>query len=97
MLVGALDSIFDFRKLKKQGDGVPAVSAGEAAVAWEQAEREKAIQAITAAEETSAGEVPEEAAQATETKTGTAEPQKAKETAEGKEYLESVENHQDEA
>lgn len=68
MLTGALDAIFDFRKLKKQGEGVPAVSAGEAAVAWEQAEFEKAITEKTSEEAVIAGEVSGMIAEKNETK-----------------------------
>lgn len=52
MLVGALDTIFDFRKLKKQGPAAPVVSEGEAAVAWEKAAFEKAAQEKTPQAET---------------------------------------------
>ncbi|MCI8336244.1 MAG: DUF2232 domain-containing protein [Peptococcaceae bacterium] len=51
IVLGMLDGIFDFRKLKKQGPAAPVVSEGEAAVAWEKAAFEKAAQEKTSEDE----------------------------------------------
>lgn len=86
MLTGALDSIFDFRKLRKQGGAVPAVSAGEAAVAWERTELEKVLQEKTAEEKMSEEEAPDVIGEKSET-------EKAKDE---KDEIDEIENHQDE-
>ncbi len=86
MLIGALDAIFDFRKLRKQGDAALAGSAGEAAVAWEKAELEKSLQEKMAEERTADAEAPGVVAEESQT-----------EEAEKKiEKIEKIENHQDE-